>query len=311
MDNVVKIDNEFTGGGMRPFASLNELTLGDIPELRTWENTGSTEAFPCLKRLSIMKSAADRRTLLTLVIDSILELAFIPKVLVENCLLLVSLTVMSCPKLHILPTNLGRITALKSLKIGWCEMLDSLPHGFADLISLENLEIIECPTLITLPEQSLNRLSSLRSLSIENCHGLTSLPRGMQHATALERLTVIYCSNLASLPDGLHNLLVLKSLTVLNCPELSSLPEGVQHMKMLQNLEIRTCPKLITLPEKALSNLVNFNTSPFKTVLNLKNDAKGEKVRTGQRYLTSHMFILEHQYFKTEKALQPAPQVHG
>ncbi|GMI91041.1 hypothetical protein like AT3G14470 [Hibiscus trionum] len=300
MGNVVKIDNEFTGGGMRPFPSLNELTLGDIPELRTWENTGLIEAFPCLTRLTIMKcpllktmpwfpalqhlilkdcdplllrSSADLRTLLTLVIDSFLELAFIPKVLVENCLLLVSLTVISCPKLHMLPANLGRVTALKSLKIGWCEMLDSLPHGLENLISLENLEIIQCPTLIALPEKSLERLSSLRSLSIENCNGFTSLPRGMQHATALERLTIMYCSNLVSLPDGLHNLLVLKSLTIISCPELASLPEGVQYMKMLQNLEIRICPKLTTLPE--VKNLISLRSLAISDCQNIKSLPEG------------------------------------
>ncbi|KAA3453949.1 disease resistance protein RGA2-like isoform X1 [Gossypium australe] len=302
MDNVLEIGNEFSGGAMRPFPSLNELTLQDFPELRIWEVMGSTEAFPCLKRLSIMKcpllktmpsfptlqhlmlqdchplllrSAADLRTLLTLVIDSFRELDFIPKVLLENCLLLVSLTVISCPMLPRLPANLGRITALKSLKIGWCEMLYSLPRELSNLVSLENLEIIECPSLITLPEQSLERLSSLRSLSIENCNGFTSLPRGMQHATALERLTVMYCSNLASLPDGLQNLLVLKSLTILSCPDLASLPDGVQHMKMLQNLEIRICPKLMALPK--VKDLISLRSLAISDCQNIKSLPEGIK----------------------------------
>ncbi|KAK8692419.1 hypothetical protein V6N13_075879 [Hibiscus sabdariffa] len=56
--------------------------------------------------------------------------------MVENWFLLVSLTVISCPKLHTLPDDLRRVTALK-LKVGWCEMLDSLSHGFANLLSRE------------------------------------------------------------------------------------------------------------------------------------------------------------------------------
>ncbi|TYG69539.1 hypothetical protein ES288_D05G238900v1 [Gossypium darwinii] len=333
MDNVVKIDYEFYSGAMCPFPSLNELTLQDFPELRTWEGMGSTEAFPCLKKLSIMncpllktmpsfgfpclkrlsimkcpllktmpsfptlqhlmlkdcnplllRSAADLRTLLTLVIDSFCELDFIPKVLLENCLLLVSLTVISCPMLPRLPANLGRVTALKSLKIGWCAMLDSLPHGLANLISLENLEIIECPSLVTLPEQSLERLSSLRSLSFENCNGFTSLPRGMQHATALERLTVMYCSNLASLPDGLQNLLVLKSLTILSCPELASLPDGVQHMKMLQNLEIRICPKIMALPK--VKDLISLRSLAISDCQNIKSLPEGIEQLSGLQHLS-------------------------
>ncbi|KAK9023363.1 hypothetical protein V6N11_003584 [Hibiscus sabdariffa] len=321
---------------MKPFPSLNELTLGDIPELRTWEHTGSAEAFPCLKRLSIIKcpllqtmpwfptiqhlilkdcdplllrSAADLRTLLTLVIESFLELAFIPKVLVENCLLLVSLTVISCPKLHTLPINLGSVRALKSQKIAWCEMLDSLPHGLADLISLENLEIIECPTLITLPEKSLERLSSLRSLSIENCNGFPSFPEGMQHATALERLTIMYCSNLASLPDGLHNLLVLKSLTIISCPELASLPEGIQYMKMLQNLEIRICPKLTTLPE--VKNLISLRSLAISDCQNIKSLPEGlEQLSKLQHLSVQDCPELENRCKREDKTLQPAPQVH-
>ncbi|XVE55662.1 hypothetical protein DITRI_Ditri03aG0176500 [Diplodiscus trichospermus] len=311
MDNVVKINNEFLGGGMRPFPSLNELTLGDFPQLRTWDSMGSTEGFPCLKRLSIMKcpllitmpsfpslqhlkvqdcdpvllrSAAELRTLLTLVIDSFRELRFVPKVLLENCLLLMSLTVISCPNLETLPANFGKITTLKSLKIGWCEMLDSLPQGLANLVSLENLEIIECPNLITLPEQSLQRLSSVQSLSIENCNGLTSLPPGIQHVTALERLTIMYCSKLASLPDGLQNLLAVKSLTILSCPELASLPEGVQHMKMLQNLEIRSCPKIMALP--MINNLVSLRSLAISDCKSIKSLPEGIKQLSGLQHLS-------------------------
>ncbi|XP_022725948.1 putative disease resistance protein RGA1 [Durio zibethinus] len=301
MDKVVKINDEFSGGGMRPFPPLNELILRDFPELRTWESMGSTEAFPRLKRLSIMKcpllktmpwfptlqrlvvqdcdplllrSAAELRTLSTLVIDSFREFGFfIPKVLLENCCFLISLTVTSCPSLETLPANLGKIRGLKSLKIAFCEMLESLPDGFTNLISLETLDIIECPRLSTLPEQSLERLSSLRSLSIENCAGLTSLPTGMQHATALERLTIMFCSNLASLPDGLQNLLALKSLTILSCQQLASLPEGVEHMKMLQNLEIRICPKLMALPK--VNNLVSLKSLAISDCQNINSLPEG------------------------------------
>ncbi|EOY15569.1 Nbs-lrr resistance protein, putative [Theobroma cacao] len=318
MDNVVKIDNEFSGGGMRPFPSLLELTLRDFPELRTWESIGSTEAFPCLKRLSIMKcpllitmprfptlqhltvqncdpvllrSAAELRTLLTLVIDSFLKSTFIPKVLLENCLLLMSLKIISCPKLPTLPANLGKLTALKSLKIGWCEMLHSLPHELGNLIALEILDIVECPSLITLPEQSLERLSSLRSLSIENCNGLTTLPKGMQHATALEPLTIMYCSNLASLPEGLHNLLALRRLTILSCLELAFLPEGVQQMKMLQNLEIHICPKLMALPN--LENLVSLRSLAISECRNIKSLPEGIQQLSLQHFSIQHCPELE------------------
>ncbi|OMO50860.1 Disease resistance protein [Corchorus capsularis] len=259
MDNMAKIDSEFCGTSMRPFPSLNNLSFRDFPVLRIWESADANpaEAFPCLRRLSIincpllntipwfpslqhlevqncdpliLRSVAEQKTLLTLSIDSFTELPFILKPLSENCSLLRSLTVVSCPKLPSLPNNLGKLTALKSLKIGWCKMLDNLPSQLANLSSLETLEIIECPRLITLPDGIFERLSLLRSLSIENCNALTSLPTGLPQATALERLTIMYCPNLASLPD--------------ECENIKSLPEGIQQLSALQHLAIRACPDL-------------------------------------------------------------------
>ncbi|OMO50848.1 Disease resistance protein [Corchorus capsularis] len=299
MDNVVRMDSEL-GEGMKLFPSLHDLTLRDFPQLRTWEDMGSTEAFPCLERLAITKcpllntmprfpslqhlevqncdplilrSVAEQKTLLTLSIDSFTELPFIPKPLSENCSLLRSLTVVSCPNLPSLPSNLGKLTALKSLKIGWCEMLDNLPRQLANLSSLETLEIIECPRLITLPDGIFERLSLLRSLSIENCNALTSLPTGLRQATTLERLTVMYCPNLASLPDSVQNLSALKGLTILSCPELASLPEGLEDIQTLQNLEIRICPRLMALPK--LGNLVSLRSLAISECENIKSLPEG------------------------------------
>jgi structure-specific endonuclease subunit SLX1 len=155
----------------------------------------------------MLRSVAQLRSISTLIIGNSPELLYIPKALIENNLLLSSLTISSCPKLRSLPANVGKLQNLKFLKIGWFQELHSLPHGLTNLTSLESLEIIECPNLVSLPEQSLEGLSSLRSLSIENCHSLASLPSTrMQHATALERLTIMYCSNLVSLPNGLQHL---------------------------------------------------------------------------------------------------------
>lgn len=56
--------------------------------------------------------------------------------LLRNKLLLLSLSVCSCPKLCSMPQIFGHSEVEKSLRIGWCRQLDTLPHGLANLSSL-------------------------------------------------------------------------------------------------------------------------------------------------------------------------------
>ncbi|XP_008219172.1 PREDICTED: putative disease resistance protein RGA3 [Prunus mume] len=301
MDSVVNIGVEFSGEGDRPFSSLKELTLRDLPELKTWSSVDSAEAFICLDKLIITKcpllitmpwfpclqylelqkcnqlivrSASELNTLSTLVMDFFQDLFFLPKKLLQNNSRLMSLTVTSCPKLGSIPENLANLAALKSLKIGWCDELKTLPHGLKSLTSLENLDIIECPSLIRLPEEGMEGLCSLRSFSIENCPRLTSLPMGMKHLTALENLTIMFCSNLVHLPDNFHCLVELRSMTILSCPELASLPEGLQHLKKLQILELRSCPKLMELPNW-VEHLVSLRSLAISDCPNIKSLPEG------------------------------------
>ncbi|CAL8997636.1 unnamed protein product, partial [Prunus brigantina] len=301
MDSVINIGVEFSGEGDRPFSSLKELTLRDLPELKTWSSVDSAEAFICLDKLIItkcpllitmpwfpclqylklqkcnqwiVKSASELNTLSTLVIDFFQDLLFLPKKLLQNNSRLMSLTVTSCPKLGPIPENLANLAALKSLKIGWCDELKTLPHGLKSLTSLENLDIIECPSLIRLPEEGMEGLCSLRSFSIENCPRLTSLPMGMKHLTALENLTIMFCSNLVHLPDNFHCLVELRSMTILSCPELASLPEGLQHLKKLQILELRSCPKLMELPNW-VEHLVSLRSLAISDCPNIKSLPEG------------------------------------
>ncbi|XAR62045.1 hypothetical protein NMG60_11016627 [Bertholletia excelsa] len=202
MDAVEKITSDFYGkeGRRRSFPSLKVLTLQDFPELRNWESTDSMEAFPSLDRLTVIKcpkltsmpcfqslqhlelrecnsvvleSASELNSLSTLLIETFLELLFIPEALFQNNSLLMSLTINSCPQLGSLPPSIGVLSTLKSLTILGCNELENLPHGFLQLTSLENLEIVGCPRLVPLTGESLKGLKSLRSLYIENHSNLT------------------------------------------------------------------------------------------------------------------------------------------
>ncbi|KAA8536329.1 hypothetical protein F0562_028807 [Nyssa sinensis] len=301
MAEVTSIGKEFYGENTPLiFPSLLELTIGDFPVLQEWSSTDGRETFPKLSKLTVRKCpnlivmpsvlslqhlelhdcnpriirSLENLTLLSdLVIKGFTELLSLPGILLRNNCLLRSLKIISCPKLHSLPSELENLTSLKSLTIRWCEELSSLPLGFQNLTALESLEIGDCHSLISLPQEGIGGLSSLRTLSIENCSNLASISMKFQDFTALEHLTIMYCPSLAALPDDLQYLSAIRSLTILECPELAVLPEGLQHATTLQTLEIRSCPSVTALPEwlekisslrsLAISDCQNLKTLPI------------------------------------------------
>ncbi|KAA8545700.1 hypothetical protein F0562_020849 [Nyssa sinensis] len=183
-----------------------------------------------------MNSMENINSLSILVIDTFPGLLHLSGKLLKNNKCLTYLEIQSCQNLHSLPSELEKLTALKSLIISNCEELSCLPLGLQNLKVLELLEINGCHGMVSLPEDGIGGLSSLQNLFIESCHNLFSLSRGLCRLTALEQLSIMSCPKLASLPDGLQNLSALRSLTVISCPELFSLPEGLQHVTTLQSL---------------------------------------------------------------------------
>ncbi|KAL7236155.1 hypothetical protein ACSBR1_019424 [Camellia fascicularis] len=277
MDGVVCIAEEFYGSDSQTlFPSLKELKLRDFPNLEQWSSIDDRESFPCLDKLivdgcpnlrkmpvfpslqrlelrnchpKIMNSIKDVTSLSILVIDSFPKLLHLPGELLENNMRLTSFEVRKCQNLRSLPSELGSLSALKSLIISHCENLAHLSPSLQNLKALEFLEINDCHGMKTLREDVIGGLSSLRTLVIENCNNLISLSNGLRFLTALERLSIMSCPKLAFLPNGLQNLSTLQSLSILSCPELFSLPQELQHVTTLQSLVIHSCPGLTILPD--------------------------------------------------------------
>lgn len=295
MDAVKNIGSEFYGESTGiAFPLLGELTLIDLPNLEYWWAVNGRQGFPSLVKLTVTKclrlnnmpsfpslqhlelracndivlrSASGLTSLTNLIVEEFPEqLIYLDPLLQKNSLLM-SLKIGSCPRLHCISPNLGKLINLRTLTVRWCGELLSLPEGLENLTSLESLEIIECHNLISLPE-SMKGMISLRSLSIENCNNITTLPERMQCLTALEHLTIMYCPKLNSLPNAWQHLSALKSLSVLNCPELTCLPEGLKYATALQNMEIRSCPGLQALPEW-VANLTSLRSLALSDCHNL------------------------------------------
>ncbi|KAG8386958.1 hypothetical protein BUALT_Bualt03G0202800 [Buddleja alternifolia] len=298
MDEVVKIADEFYGreGKTKPFPSLIELILKDIPNLRSWDGVDSLEIFPCLQKLSIIKcprlismprfpllehlnmhdcddkvlwSVSELNSLSAFVIDVCPLAYFIPRALLSNNSNLTLRKISSCPKFNTLPATIGTLTSLRSLSICFCEVLENLPREMLNLTNLENLKLIECPSLISLPDESIQGLKSLGSLSIENCSSLASLPLTLGNLTALEHLTIMYCPNLAYLPDVVHEFQALHSLNIFDCISLESLPSGLGRVSSLHNLAIRGCPEIKELPDW-IGNLVSLRSLAISECENIK-----------------------------------------
>ena len=277
MPSVRCIGQEFYSEGTKgPFPVLKELVLIDFPNLEEWISPDGGEAFPSLSKLILNKcpqltampqilsiqhlelrdcsstlvhSFQNLTSLKTLIIEKVGDLLCFSGAFPANNSLLTSLEIKSCPRLHVLPSQLENLIALKSLTIRWCEELSSLPQGLQSLSELESLEISDCHSLVSLTEYETRGLSNLRTLSIENCNNLSSVSLGFQYLTSLENLTIMYCPSISRLPQGVEYLSSLRSLAILSCPQLMSLPEELQNLRLLVSLEIRSCPGLNDLPE--------------------------------------------------------------
>lgn len=305
LNSVASIGSEFYGEEGNKgilFPSLEQLELKDFENLETWDDPGREEFFISLKILTItqcpklkkipyiphlkhlelrkcnakmLRSAAEMKSLSTLVIDSFPDLSHLPQGLLQNSPL-ISLTISSCPNLISLPWDLKTLSSLKSLTLQWCGELSSITQEIRHLTSLEYLEITECPSLVSLPEEGMKGLRSLKTLSIENCDNLTSLPNGINHLTSLEQLTIMYCPSLANLPNEFQHLSSLRSLNMMSCQEITHLPDGLKYVTKLENIEIRNCTNMRDL-EDWVGDLVSLRSLAItgcKRMKCLPNDIK-------------------------------------
>ncbi|XP_058078461.1 disease resistance protein RGA2-like isoform X1 [Magnolia sinica] len=274
MDAVKCIDNHFYGNVItQGFPSLKKLKFQDMPNFEEWLGFTGREILPCLEGLIVDKcpklrmllclqslkyltltdsnemllgSVAKLTSLSSLRIEGFKELTLLPDRLLRNHTHLSTLSIRCCPKLELLPGDLGNLAALESLTISYCHELLSLPEELQNLTSLRLLRIEGCNGLTSLRLQG---LSSLQDLTIQQCRSLTSFIGRLQHLAAFRSLLINICPQLASLPEGMQHLMSLRKLFIWNCHKLTSLPEGLRHATTLQELEVGNCRSLTALPE--------------------------------------------------------------
>uniref|UniRef100_F6HVE1 Disease resistance RPP13-like protein 1 n=1 Tax=Vitis vinifera TaxID=29760 RepID=F6HVE1_VITVI len=205
MSEVRTINEEFYGGIVKPFPSLESLTFEVMAEWEYWfcpDAVNEGELFPCLRLLTIR----DCRKLQQL----------------PNCLpSQVKLDISCCPNLGFASSRFASLgesfstrelpSTLKKLEICGCPDLESMSENMCPNNSaLDNLVLEGYPNLKILPEC----LHSLKSLQIINCEGLECFPaRGLSTPT-LTSLRIEGCENLKSLPHQMRDLKSLRDLTI-------------------------------------------------------------------------------------------------
>ncbi|XP_034703987.1 putative disease resistance RPP13-like protein 1 [Vitis riparia] len=283
MSEVRTINEEFYGGIVKPFPSLESLNFEVMAEWEYWfcpDAVNEGELFPCLRFLTIR----DCRKLQQL----------------PNCLpSQVKLDISCCPNLGFASSrfaSLGEVSLeardervrisevisgvvgglhavmrwsdwlvlleeqrlscnLKMLRIQDDANLEKLPNGLQTLTCLEQLEIRRCPKLESFPETGLPPM--LRSLKVIGCENLKWLPHNY-NSCALEFLDITSCPSLRCFPNC-ELPTTLKSLWIKDCKNLEALPEGMTHHDStccLEKLKITGCPRLESFPDTGLPPLL-------------------------------------------------------
>jgi len=190
MDNVQYVDDEESSDGVevRGFPSLEELVLGNLPNLERLLKVETGEIFPRLSKLAIvgcpkelivdgcnselLESISSFYGLTTLEINRGEDVTYFPKGMLRNLTCLRTLEIPDFPKVKALPSE-------------------------AFNLDLEHLGIHHCCELDSLPEQIFEALRSLRTMEIAFCERLRCLPEGIRHLTSLEVLTIYGCPAVA------------------------------------------------------------------------------------------------------------------
>ncbi|RHN51411.1 putative leucine-rich repeat domain, L domain-containing protein [Medicago truncatula] len=274
MTNVKYIDDSpYEISTENAFPSLTEMTLYDLPNLKSVLRIEGVEMLSQLSKLSIqsipifelpslpsvkevyvggeteefndhgasfLRDIAGKMPNLTeLMIEGFHQITVLPNEL-RSLSSLQKLYISCCGNLESIP-NMSS-SSLQVLGFALCNSLKSLPQSTTALTSLQRLQIHYCPKLI-LPA-NMNMLTSLRKVTIMGADKRRRLYNGLEHIPSLENLSLTDFPFLRSLPDWLGNTLSLQKLEISKFPVLTSLPDNFEQLENLQKLSIDRCPGL-------------------------------------------------------------------
>ncbi|WOL18557.1 disease resistance protein RGA2-like isoform X1 [Canna indica] len=189
MKSVEQLGADFYGSYVAAFPSLEELRIGDMPELKEWLSIESfRDLFPSLAKLHIRNcrklrgpfpTPTSRKEIAMFLSDKITPIADGKRRMCKK-------------KEEMLEFYTDRIW-----RVSQC-----IPAAKLDL--LRHLEISSCFLVAFTVEQEewFMLLKCLRCLSFLECNSMSSLPTVLKWLTSLQRIQVMRCPNLKSLPEN-------------------------------------------------------------------------------------------------------------
>ncbi|RVW63161.1 putative disease resistance RPP13-like protein 1 [Vitis vinifera] len=302
MSEVRTIDEDFYGGIVKSFPSLEFLKFENMPTWKDWFFPDADEQvgpFPFLRELTIRR-CSKLGIQLPDCLPSLVKLdifgcpnlkapfsgfASLGELSLEECEGVVfrsgvgsCLETLAIGRCHWLVTLEEQMLPckLKILKIQDCANLEELPNGLQSLTSLQELKLERCPKLVSFPEAALSPL--LRSLVLQTCPSLICFPNS-ELPTTLKHMRVEDCENLESLPEGMmhhkssstvsKNTCCLEKLWIKNCSSLKFFPTG-ELPSTLELLCIWGCANLESISEKMSPNVTALEYLDIRGYPNLK-----------------------------------------
>ncbi|XP_074285436.1 putative disease resistance protein RGA1 [Silene latifolia] len=255
VEYVMDADSEtlVLGEGSSFFASLQNLYISELPQLKGWWWTSESRAHVVNPDEGGSSREEARLAWVSSPCFPLLEdltLAQCEKMMfVPSSPRLEYLRIYDSKRMLMLPRH--QPPKLKTLKINNLEWLKSMPIEYSQfvvklvIVGDERMESLggmeEFPTCLT---------SSLRYLSIERCPKLKSVGGWLEHLSALEYLRIDECPNVEFGGDSWHNLAgTLQTLSLIGLKEMEELPEGIRYCTSLRFLNIYNSPKLKSVPK--------------------------------------------------------------
>ncbi|KAA3472476.1 disease resistance protein TAO1-like [Gossypium australe] len=196
---------------------LSETALKELPS--------SIENLIGLKELSLLNCES-----LVCLLDSFYKLKSLSTFDLEDC-----------SRLEIFPEVMDTMEELYELDLRRTA-LKELPSSIGNLIGLESLRLKNCENLVCLPD-SFYKLKSLRSFYLHGCSRWEIFPEVMDTMEMLRYLDLSGTA-LKELQSSIGNLIDLKDLVMNKCKNLVCLPDNFYKLKSLERFHLEGCSRL-------------------------------------------------------------------
>ncbi|PON31613.1 TIR-NBS-LRR-like protein [Parasponia andersonii] len=150
-----------------------------------------------------------------------------------------------CTRLENLPSSIGMLVSLQSLKLSYSSNFNRFPELPVNLkhLNMRGTAIEEVP-------KSIEFLSNLQTLKLDRCERLKSLPNTICKLKSLQRLDLRYCSQLEYLPEFLEPMEHLTQFHILESG-IRELPSSIGNLiGLLHSLDLTDCKNLQSIPQK-------------------------------------------------------------